>query len=100
MGLHPTQFASDPGGTPLSEPDIRPVENDEDARDPRPDGPRQPGDDFYCIRFEVWYPSTDCAFRTRFRTSGGCLGCEQGRFNLKRHAGTLRGVRWVGPTAG
>ena len=84
----------------MSQPDIRPLEIDEDARAPGPQGPRQPGDDFYCIRFSVWYPSVDCAFRTRFQTSPGCLRCEQGRFNLKRHAGSLRGIRWAGPTAG
>ena len=47
---------------------------------------RSPGDDFFCLRYQVWYPSFDCAVRTRFRTSPGCLRCEQGRFNLKRHA--------------
>ncbi len=59
-----------------------------------PLGTREPGDDFYCLRFEVWYPSYDCALRTRFRTSAGCLRCDQGRFNLKRHASALRGVRF------
>ena len=50
---------------------------------------RHPEDDFFCNRFQVWYPSLDCAFRTRFRTSDGCLDCEQGRFNLKRHSREL-----------
>jgi len=58
-----------------------------------------PRDDFYCLRFAVWYPSYDCAFRTRFRTSHGCLDCEQGRFNLKRHAEALRGARFPFPPA-
>ena len=52
------------------------------------------GDDFFCLRYRVWYPSFDCAIRTRFETSAGCLRCDQGRFNLKRHAVALRGVRW------
>ncbi|HXV77916.1 MAG TPA: hypothetical protein VD788_16515 [Candidatus Polarisedimenticolaceae bacterium] len=47
---------------------------------------RAPEDDFYCLRYGVWYPSIDCAFRTRYRTAPGCRDCEQGRFNLKRHA--------------
>lgn len=47
--------------------------------------PRHPGDDFFCLRYRVWYSSMDCAFRTRFETAPGCLQCEQGRFNLKRH---------------
>lgn len=58
---------------------------------------RDPEDDFYCIRFDVWYPSIDCAYRTKFRTAPGCLNCEQGRFNFKRHAGALRGVRFPFP---
>ena len=52
--------------------------------------PRQaPGDDFFCVRYQIWYPSFDCAVRTRFRTCGGCASCDQGRFNLKRHARSL-----------
>ncbi len=45
--------------------------------------------DFRCLRFAVWYPSIDCAFRTLYKTCPGCLNCEQGRFNLKRHRATL-----------
>jgi len=52
-------------------------------------GRREPGDDFFCLRFQVWYPSVDCAFRTRFSTSPGCADCDQGRFNLRRHAAAL-----------
>ena len=52
--------------------------------------PRDAEDDFYCLRYQVWYPSYDCAFRTHFRTSAGCLECQQGRFNLKRHADEIR----------
>ena len=47
------------------------------------------GCDFFCLRFKVWYPSTDCAVRTRFQTYDGCRNCDQGRFNLKRHAAAL-----------
>lgn len=43
-------------------------------------------DDFFCLRYQVWYPSFDCAIRTRFVTAPGCSSCDQGRFNLKRHA--------------
>lgn len=50
-------------------------------------------DDFFCLRYQVWYPSFDCAARTKFKTSDGCRECEQGRFNLKRHAGKLRTTR-------
>jgi len=50
---------------------------------------REPGDDFFCQRYQLWYRSIDCAIRTRYRTSGGCANCDQGRFNLRRHAGTL-----------
>jgi hypothetical protein len=51
--------------------------------------PRDPDDDFFCLRYQVWYPSFDCAIRTKFKTSRGCLACEQGRFNFKRHATAL-----------
>lgn len=57
-------------------------------------GPREPGDDFLCIRYQVWYPSIDCAFRTKFKTAPGCLNCDQGRFNFKRHADRLRTARF------
>ncbi len=51
---------------------------------------READDDFFCLRYEVWYPSRDCAVRTKFKTCGGCLDCDQGRFNLKRHHAALR----------
>ena len=50
-------------------------------------------DDFFCLRFRVWYPSFDCAIRTRYRTCPSCRDCEQGRFNLKRHASGLARLR-------
>ena len=50
---------------------------------------RDADDDFRCLRFKVSYPSIDCAFRTLYKTCPGCLDCEQGRFNLKRHRATL-----------
>ena len=50
---------------------------------------RDADDDFCCLRYQVWYPSIDCAFRTLYKTCPGCLDCEQGRFNLKRHRATL-----------
>jgi hypothetical protein len=46
-------------------------------------------DDFFCLRYQVWYPSIDCAYRTLFRTCDGCGDCDQGRFNLKRHRSAL-----------
>jgi hypothetical protein len=56
-------------------------------------GARDVEDDFFCLRFKVWYPSFDCAIRTRHRTCPGCRDCEQGRFNLKRHASALARLR-------
>jgi hypothetical protein len=55
---------------------------------------REPGDDFFCLRYRIWYPSHDCAIRTRFRTSPGCARCDQGLFNARRHAEALRGFRF------
>jgi hypothetical protein len=51
---------------------------------------RMPGDDFFCIRYQVYYSSFDCAIRTEFRTSAGCSKCDQGIFNHKRHAAAIR----------
>jgi hypothetical protein len=56
---------------------------------------RSPGDDFYCLRYQVWYSSLDCAIRTRYRTCAGCANCEQGRFNLKRHEQRVARERFV-----
>jgi len=74
------------------------IEPDDDVRDDVPDpvhtGPRDADDDFFCLRYRVWYPSSDCAVRTKFRTSAGCLACDQGRFNLARHAAYVRTIRW------
>ena len=39
-------------------------------------GFRSPEDDFFCLRFGVWYPSFDCAVRTRFDTCPACRRCE------------------------
>ena len=50
-------------------------------------------DDFFCLRFQVWYPSIDCAYRTRWHTCGACAHCDQGRFNLKRHAAAIARMR-------
>ena len=58
---------------------------------------RGPLDDFFCLRYQVWYPSPECAIRTKFKTAPGCMDCEQGRFNLKRHSAALRDVRFHFP---
>jgi len=46
---------------------------------------RGPRDDFYCWKFEIWYPSEDCIFRHTRKTYPACAGCFQGRLNA-RHA--------------
>jgi hypothetical protein len=51
-------------------------------------------DDFVCLKYAISYSSLDCAFRTRFNTAPGCLKCEQGRFNLKRHHARLLGLKY------
>jgi hypothetical protein len=57
---------------------------------PRVDGmasdARGPRDDFYCWKFEIWYPSEDCIYRHSNQTYAACTGCFQGRLNL-RYAG-------------
>ena len=57
--------------------------------------PREPNDDFFCLRFGVWYASVDCAYRTRYRTCPGCFHCDQGRFNLKRHRSVFLHMRRI-----
>ena len=79
-------------------PDIEPDVELQDEAPAKPawdvrDGARGPEDDFFCLRFRVWYPSFDCAVRTRFDTCPSCRSCEQGRFNLKRHAATIARLR-------
>ena len=61
----------------------------DDTIEPARASPRLPGDDFYCLRYRLWYASRDCAYRTLHATAPGCEGCDQGRFNLRRHVGTL-----------
>lgn len=51
---------------------------------------RGPRDDFFCWRFQIWYPSEDCVYRHENKTYRECAGCFQGRMNL-RHI--ERGVR-------
>ena len=75
---------------PPLEPDVA------QERRARPKPGRLPGCDFFCLRFQVWYPSQDCAYRTRFQTYAGCGNCDQGRFNLKRHGEALH-RRWSLP---
>ena len=62
--------------------------------------PRMAGDDFFCVRYQVWYPSHDCAVRTKYETAPGCLNCDQGRFNYRRHAASLESARFHFPEAG
>jgi len=72
---------------------------DELADRPRRCEHRGPEDDFFCIRYQVWYPSFDCALRTAYRTAPGCRDCEQGLFNHKRHGEALKWSRFRTPVA-
>lgn len=53
-------------------------------------GFREQADDFFCLRYRVWYSSFDCAVRTHFDTAMGCRNCDQGRFNHHRHRMAIR----------
>ncbi len=80
-------YCEDHGDEPAGEGDVgqfQSLDSSETDR-ARGRGPRDEEDDFFCLRFGVWYPSVDCAYRTRHRSCPGCLDCEQGRFNLARH---------------
>lgn len=56
---------------------------------------RQPGDDFYCFKYQIWYRKQDCTFRHYFRTFAGCADCEQGAHNLRGRSSPPRIPRWV-----
>ena len=71
-----------------------PVQHLQPASPLKPWSYREAGDDFFCIRYQVWYPSIDCAIRTRYQTSDGCKNCDQGLFNHKRHLIKLRTYRF------
>ena len=45
---------------------------------------RAPEDDFFCQKYQVWYPMRDCNLRLLQRTFEGCVNCFQGRVNLRR----------------
>jgi hypothetical protein len=53
-------------------------------------------DDFFCWKFQLWYPSIDCAYRVQHRTCSPCADCAQGRRNLERRAPDLSRRRWIG----
>jgi hypothetical protein len=44
---------------------------------------RGPRDDFFCWKFQIWYPSEDCVYRHANKTHRVCGGCFQGRMNLR-----------------
>ncbi len=47
-------------------------------------GYRAPDDDFFCEKYQVWYPVGDCNYRVVHSTFTGCVECFQGRINLRR----------------
>lgn len=67
----------------------------DDTIEPHGASPRMVGDDFYCLRYSLWYASRDCAYRTFHATAPGCARCDQGRFNLQRHSRTLLRIEAV-----
>ena len=61
---------------------------------------KQPGDDFYCWRFQVWYSSFDCAVRTIHRTAPGCRDCSQGDHNASLWRAEVKRMRLPRPALG
>lgn len=47
-------------------------------------GHRCADDDFFCEKYQVWYPLADCNIRVVHRTYQGCVDCFQGRVNLRQ----------------
>jgi hypothetical protein len=52
--------------------------------------PAKPGAGFFCRRFQTRYNTLECAIRTDTHYAP-CASCDQGRFNLQRHADDLTG---------
>jgi len=40
-------------------------------------------DEFFCVKYQVWYPLRDCNYRILHATYHGCVDCFQGRVNLR-----------------
>lgn len=57
---------------------------------------KAPDDDFFCWKFQIWYPSIDCAYRNLHRTCAPCAECAQGQRNLERRAADLASRHWFG----
>jgi hypothetical protein len=49
------------------------------------EGTRGPDDDFFCLKYQVWYRLEDCVYRGRNRTFSGCVNCFQGFLNIRSH---------------
>ncbi len=60
---------------------------------------KAPDDDFFCWKFQIWYPSLDCAYRNLHRTCAPCADCAQGSRNLERRATDLASRHWFGERA-
>ena len=55
-------------------------------------GHRSPDDDFFCEKYQVWYPMQDCNYRVLHRTFEGCNDCFQGRVNLRPRRAAAQAV--------
>ena len=55
-----------------------------------PLGTKGPLDDFFCSKYQVWYPVEACVYRGRNRTFPGCVDCIQGWVNIRSVARGLR----------
>lgn len=60
---------------------------------------KSPEDDFFCWKFQLWYPMIDCAYRNLYRTCTPCADCAQGSRNLERRAADVMRRRWFGDPA-
>jgi hypothetical protein len=80
----------------VDEPEVRPGGSERPASGGLRCTYRLPGDDFFCWKFQIWYPSIDCAYRVKHRTCAPCSNCAQGRRNLERREVDLAQRRWIG----
>jgi|SoiMethySBSTD1v2_1073268.scaffolds.fasta_scaffold3144999_1 hypothetical protein len=60
-------------------------------------GTRSPRDDFFCIKYQVWYRLDDCVYRGVHKTFPGCVSCFQGHLNIRSRETGSRPLAMTAP---
>ena len=64
---------------------------------PSAEGARGPRDDFFCIKYQVWYRLDDCVYRGVHKTFPGCVSCFQGHLNIRSRETGSRPLAMTAP---